>query len=142
MNKKLIFIIVIALIVGASVLFYTKSNPGPSTLNLQYNEPVPGFSDAKSLTSSDTVVKITNSGFEPSSINIRKGQRITWVNDLSGPAWPASNPHPSHTDYPGFDVKLPMNQGQAWSFVFDKVGDWEYHNHFDPTRRGVVRVTE
>lgn len=88
----------------------------------------------------DIVIKRYDQGFTPDPVNIKKGTRVVWVNDTQDYIWPASNLHPSHTIFPEFDPKEPLSPGQAWGFVFEKVGDWEYHDHLRPNRRGTVKV--
>ncbi len=145
MNKKTIFLILI-LVAVAGILFYVikfgKSNVYLDEKDLAYQEPITDFFDSGQLNENDVVVKVTDLGFEPADITVKKGQKVTWVNEFDGYAWPASDPHPTHTNKSGFDAELPMKENQAWSFAFDKAGDWKYHDHLNPTKRGVVRVSE
>ena len=129
------------IISGAGFYFYNSKNNSSNQFGLDYQEPDPHFFDKSLVTHGDIVVKITDTGFEPDTISIKQGQKVTFVNDMSDYAWPASNPHPTHTDYPEFDPKLPMKVGQAWSFTFNKIGHWGYHNHLAPEMRGTVNVS-
>ncbi|MDP3934756.1 MAG: hypothetical protein Q8Q46_00815, partial [Candidatus Giovannonibacteria bacterium] len=70
------------------------------------------------------------------------GGKVTWVNKSQSQIWPASNPHPIHTDYPGFDASRGLANGESYSFTFDKVGSWNYHNHLNPGMKGEVKVVE
>lgn len=92
------------------------------------------------------MVEITEDEFRPGSLTIKKGETVTWVNSAEKYAWPASDPHPTHTNYsstePFFDPGLPMKVGEAWSFTFEKPGNWKYHDHLDPTKRGTIEVLE
>jgi plastocyanin len=88
-------------------------------------------------------VTITAGGtFSPATLTVKKGTKVTWTNAGSLPVWPASAPHPVHTDYPGFDAKTDLRNGESWSFTFDKTGSWNYHNHLNPSVTGTVIVTE
>lgn len=89
-----------------------------------------------------TTINYTSSGFNPSTITVKKGTAVTFMNNSSSTVWPASAPHPSHTDYPAFDPKKAIAAGGSWVFTFDKVGSWKYHNHLNPTQSGTVVVTE
>lgn len=86
------------------------------------------------------VVKITDNGFEPKTLTIKSGETVKFVNDSSDDAWPASNYHPTHRLYPGFDAKKPLLHGDSYSFTFKKVGTWTYHNHLEPTTQGTIIV--
>jgi plastocyanin len=93
-------------------------------------------------TSTDTTITYTSSGFSPSPVTIKKGTKVTFVNNSSANFQPASGPHPAHTNYPEFDPKRAVAAGSSWTFTFDKVGTWPYHDHLNPTRFGQIIVTE
>jgi plastocyanin len=91
----------------------------------------------------EAAVTITAGGtFSPATLTVKKGAKVTWTNEGDRPVWPASAPHPVHTDYPGFDAKTDLRKGESWSFTFDKVGSWNYHNHLLPSTTGTIVVTE
>ncbi len=87
-------------------------------------------------------IVMTSSGYTPSSITVKKGTTVTFVNNDTKSRWPASAPHPTHTIYPEFDPKAGIAAGKTWSFKFDKVGEWKFHDHLTPTMFGSVTVTE
>ena len=92
------------------------------------------------LPASGNTVTITASGFSPATITISAGESVTWVNDSSKNSWPASAPHPQHTDYPGFD-SFGIAADSSWSFQFNNTGpSWDYHDHNKPSRKGTVVV--
>jgi plastocyanin len=81
--------------------------------------------------------------FAPSEVRVKVGQTVIWRNADGGPLWVASDPHPTHTNYPGFDQKGTISSpGMEWSFTFTKAGTWGYHNHSKTTARGTVIVEE
>jgi plastocyanin len=145
MKKNIHFIIILVLIILAALYFFAyKKDDSGSSINLNYEEPEPGFFDASLVKPNDIVIRLTEEGFEPSVLNINQGEVVTFVNETDGYAWPASDPHPTHTNYssesPGFDPELPMKVNQAWAFKFEKIGNWKYHDHLDPSVRGIVNV--
>jgi plastocyanin len=89
----------------------------------------------------DMVIKITDSGFVPAEAKVKTRQRVVWINETKNFAWPAVNPHPTHTDYAGFDSQLPLKTNQAWSFIFDDAGIWHYHDHLKPSNKAHIIVT-
>ncbi|GIW66802.1 MAG: hypothetical protein KatS3mg095_0700 [Candidatus Parcubacteria bacterium] len=103
---------------------------------------------------SEVIIKITNNGFEPKEVKINKGTKVTWINESSNPSWLASAVHPTHRVYPGsgiekcgtpeqekiFDACRGLNKGETWSFVFNEVGEWYYHDHLNPSLRGEIVV--
>lgn len=132
MNKKRIFFILLALS-AVIVVFVGVSNRAPAKI-------VPS-----------ATIFMDKSGFTPREITIRRGQAVEFVNressecpvsDASCNFWPASDVHPTHELYPEFDPQQPIAPGQSWSFAFDRIGNWGFHDHFKPNSRGVIRVIE
>ncbi|MCK9351997.1 MAG: cupredoxin domain-containing protein [Candidatus Pacebacteria bacterium] len=110
---------------------------------------------AASDTSSEVYeVSYSDTGFSPKTITIKAGDTIKFTNNSSGTKmWVASDPHPAHTDYSETprDTHCPdtaenafdqCSDGKAYSFTFDKIGTWEYHNHLLAADRGEVIVTQ
>jgi len=81
-------------------------------------------------------------GFEPSSLTVEKGTTVIFRNDELKDRWPASDPHPAHDMYPEFDPKVPIKSADQWLFVFDKVGEWKFHDHLYPEFQGTIKVVE
>lgn len=123
-HSLIIGILILIIIVGAIWLFFQL----PSSTN----SPAIG----------DHIISMTSEGFSPEEITIKKGQTVTWVNNTSEFLWPASNLHPTHGIYPEFDPREPIAPGESWSFTFQKVGTWRYHDHLRPIERGVIEVVE
>lgn len=81
------------------------------------------------------------SKFTPATLTIKKGETVAFENQSSGGMSVASNPHPTHTDYPEFDQYKSSQRGQkTYIFTFEKVGTWGYHNHLNPAVKGTINV--
>lgn len=98
-------------------------------------------------------VTYSSSGFSPSEITIRRGGTVTWRNEGGGTMWVASAMHPTHTTYSGTTLQEHCDtlsndsfdqcqNGGTYSFTFDKVGTWAYHNHSQSSHFGRVIVVE
>ncbi len=110
-------------------------------------------------------IEITSSGFSPQTVTIKQGESVTWINKQSNPSWPASALHPTHTVYPGvnyeeggtyggskgcnsegdskdgaFDPCRGLEEGESWSFTFEQVGSWGYHDHLQLGKFGKIIV--
>lgn len=92
--------------------------------------------------SSARVIINASGNFSPKTVTVKKGGIVTWVNQSPFEIWPASAPHPVHTNYPGFDAQKGIANGETYSFTFDKTGTWNYHNHLNVASTGVVEVVE
>ena len=100
-----------------------------------------GGSSTQPPTSGKTVkVTISGSGFSPSSVTISAGDTIKWVNNDNRSHWPASDPHPQHTGYSGFDSNPGISAGGSWSFKFNNKGTWDYHDHQFSSKTGTIIV--
>ena len=105
--------------------------------------PVPGEEGEgveETSVNQEFTVEVTSSGFNPGTLEINQGDKVTWTNKGSVEGWPASAVHPTHTVYPGFDAKRGLKTGESYSFTFDKVGSWGYHDHLNPSTKGTVIV--
>jgi len=87
-----------------------------------------------------TSVLLTENGFEPNEISVLLGSEVTFSTTLDKPFWPASNLHPQHTIYSQFDPMRPIESNESWSFVFNKEGTWNYHDHIRSYFTGTVYV--
>lgn len=109
--------------------------------------------DAVAPATGGAEVHYTTAGFTPKSVTIKAGEKVTFVNDTSGPMWVAADEHPTHTEYDGSDRAThcsgtysgatPFDQcqpGSSYSFVFTKAGSFEYHNHSAAQFSGMVVV--
>lgn len=85
---------------------------------------------------------MSSSGFTPGEMTIRVGTAVIFKNTDSEGHWPASNPHPSHTNLPGFDSLQPVAPGNTYSYTFMKTGTWGFHDHLNPTLHGTVIVVK
>lgn len=96
--------------------------------------------NSQTATKNQVTVTYTDEGFSPATVEVASGTEVVFVNNSTNPFWPASAPHPAHTDLEGFDAKAPVALGETYSFVFEKVGSWGFHNHLDSKKFGKVVV--
>ncbi|MEK7625311.1 MAG: hypothetical protein AAB467_03105 [Patescibacteria group bacterium] len=99
-------------------------------------------------------VVYSESGFLPASLTVKKGETVTWKNESSRSMWTASAMHPAHRGYSGtaleehcpdtagtaFDACKGFLPGETWSFTFQKIGTWPYHDHLNGGFYGKVIV--
>lgn len=143
MKKKLTLSITVLglLLLGAACGKSTTSTntntvtPTNSTSNT--NEPSRIFSTASVETTNTNspvgaqTVTISASGVSPATLTVRSGTVVTFQNNDTVSHQIASNPHPVHTDLPGFERLIAP--GATYTFTFSKVGSWGYHDHLDFT---------
>ena len=146
MNKIWYVVILIVIVIAGILFFYQRGAENGPAGAPQVTEPVtppPG-------TIVGAVVEYTDAGFSPADIQIKKGETVTFLNKSSKEVWPASAVHPTHGVYPEaggcigskFDACKGLVQGESWPFAFNVVGQWQYHNHLNPSDKGSVTVVE
>jgi plastocyanin len=77
-------------------------------------------------------VTIDGSRFEPSTLAVKAGDTVVWVNkDLF--------PHTSTSQAGGFDSQT-IAAGKSWALTAAKKGTFPYTCTFHPTMKGTLRV--
>ncbi len=162
MNTTGVWILVAVVVVGMGTLLVFRD--GTNTIETQTGLDSSSSSSSGSSSGEGVMeeppsmeimkvtVTITDEGYDPKEITIQKGQAVTWVNNSSKPVWTASAQHPTHTAYPektdvdclgsAFDACKGIPSGESWSFTFNEVGSWGYHDHLNARHDGKVIVTE
>lgn len=128
MSTKMKLLLLVALLVSIPAVMYfgsSKNNNITSLINRNYQ---------------NHEVLLTDNGFSPKELDINIGDTVIFKTRRDKPFWPASDLHPTHTIYPEFDPKRPIEPNETWSFRFEKQGTWKYHDHLSPLFKGVITV--
>ncbi len=148
MRGAVITIVAIAIIVILGIFYYSyQQNSGT---------PIANNGAGQILPSRTHTVEITSSGFSPSTLEIKKGDIVVFLNIDSRSHWSASAMHPTHRVYPGsdinkcgtiqrnsiFDACRAINTGENFTFQFNEVGSWNYHDHVNINFQGTIVVGE
>jgi plastocyanin len=155
MSRNSISIVVLIIIIAGGWYFLSKAPGGEPSEATTSQVPVIGEIVADTVVTSGATVMYTDQGFSPASITIEQGQTVTWINRSSKDMWVASAMHPTHMVYDGttlkehcatnaetsFDACHVFSPAAPYSFTFDKVGTWKYHDHIDASKFGTVIVT-
>lgn len=144
-------VIVIILVVGGIIYMLPRSKPElpadtakpPVTAGATSRE-LPKRTPRQASPASQVTVTYSDNSFSPQTVTIPVGTTVNFTTSSATPMWVASDPHPDHTDYPAFDSfaagqNLPQ-PGQGFSFKFERVGTWSYHNHNSPADIGIIVV--
>ncbi len=118
-------ILAIALIV---VILFVVTHGRKSTKLTTITKPVP------------ITVQITSKGFNPSSLDIKKGTVVEWINSDTSPHRIAANPYPTHSDLPNLDSKSNLGPSSNYSYHFNQSGTFEYHDELNPSINASVKV--
>src|SRR5690606_8441132 len=113
--KNLIITVMIGLVCSALAFYatmYMLDRGQAKTLSRQSAAPL-----QQPVLDGEVPIVLTNNGFVPSEVAIKKGTTVTFSTDPGRPFSPASNLHPNHEEYPAFDPKEPIPPGETWSFT-------------------------
>lgn len=154
-------VIILLIILGGGWYFYSKNMSGEAN---EYAPAAAGDQSAMQGQSAATdtgasapmqaTVTYDGTSFSPSTVTIAKGGTVTFVDQSNSPMWVASGVHPEHTVYDGTDRAThcaagytgptPFDECQAstanYTFTFDKVGTWPFHNHLNSSATGKITV--
>jgi len=81
----------------------------------------------------ETKVKISNFAFNPSTLEVKAGTTVTWTNEDSASHTVAADD--------GSFTSASLNQGDSFSFTFDKAGSYSYHCGVHPSMKATITVT-
>ncbi|GEM_PF-1986207 len=122
----------------------STATPTPSPTSKPSPAPTPaGTPPPNPSLAAKAVVKtvtITSKGFSPSSLKIKAGDSVTFLNKDTKPHWPASDPHPLHTICPGFDALKGLKLNEKYTFTFKTAKTCSYHDHLNTSWRGTITV--
>lgn len=158
MNRNSIGVIIVLVIVAGGWYLISKAPEGESSTVPTSQVPVIDNTTPDTIVEtkvSGATVRYTDQEFSPETITIARGETVTWVNQSSKNMWVASAAHPTHMVYDGtslkdhcvagaeapFDACRAFSPDEPYTFTFDKVGTWKYHDHIDASKRGSVIVT-
>ena len=103
-----------------------------------------GGSSGGGTVSDTATITITSAGVvSPSTVTIRQGGRVTFVNNDSRAHDVASDPHPTHEDCPAIDQAGFLNPGQSRATGnLNVVRSCGFHDHNLPSSTGLQgRIT-
>lgn len=166
MHRGVMFTAIIIVFLGVIFLGFSVFNSAPKPDNtdiISFDNSI-GIDDEGGFgTGEDSIVQenpktytieITSSGFSPNTLEINFGDVVTFINQGSSSSWPASAIHPTHTLYPNsginkcgtteeiniLDACQGLANGETYSFTFNEVGTWNYHDHLRPNMKGTIIV--
>ncbi len=164
MNKIIVAIIVIIIVILGGYFIFKGGYQPARIVNNEENKETKQESVSEQTTSQPSakqvpqtngkVITYTDSGYSPNSITIKKGETVIFKNQSSISMWPASAMHPTHGAYSGtsldehcpdtanssFDACTGILPGVSWSFKFDKIGNWKFHDHLNSESFGSIIV--
>lgn len=140
MNKILIGVAVAIVAVGGFFILSGNKTNNTATVSVSSTpSSAPATSASPSAKMEQAKVTVTANGFEPQTLKIKVGTKVTWENKSGTTVTVNSDPHPIHNFWPFLNLGS-FADGSSVSATFDKVGVYTYHNHLNPSEKGTVIV--
>ncbi len=149
-SKVILAIVVSVLIISGVYFFVSVGNVTESGNSIKI------LGTGSSVTENQNTIEMTSKGFFPAIVTISAGEMVTFLNKDMEKHWPATDIHPTHTLYPGSDIKKcfdgtsdktklfdschGLEQGESYIFTFNEAGTWEYHDHLNANLKGIIIV--
>jgi plastocyanin len=166
MNKNALLTIIVIILIAAGIYFISTDRNDVAVTETQTEQETANNTGTDTNTPTGMEVGVTagvgtpgavtvnysDAGFSPATITVKQGTKVTFVNTGTKNMWVAADEHPTHTEYDGTSrtehcatgTNTSFDQcvvGKTYTFAFNKVGTWEYHNHAVAGDTGRVIVT-
>lgn len=145
MKQVIIAIVIIAVVGGGGYLLLNKNSDdsqksNDSTTQTASNDP---STNTQSQPADDqpatATITYSNSGYSPSTVTVKSGDKVVIKNDSSRDMQFDSDPHPAHTNNEELNVGV-VGPGESMSFVVKRTGTFGYHNHLNASDTGTIIV--
>ena len=138
MNNKIIIGVVLAVVIIGGVFYFTKSQyQQPSQQQPVTQQPTTQQPTTQQPTTQQTqttveanAITIQNFAFNPGTLTVKQGTKVTWTNQDS-----ATHKIKSDTFNSG-----DLNQGDTFEFTFNNKGSFDYSCSIHPSMTGKIVV--
>jgi amicyanin len=128
MKKGLIIGLVIAVVILGALAFYLMKSPAPV-------QKTSGTDLGQGTVSGQgSIVSIKSFNFNPTTVNIRVGETVTWNNEDSAS-------HQIISDSGSEISSDSLSKGQSYSHTFNTAGIYDYHCSIHASMKGKVVVS-
>src|SRR3989344_769683 len=124
MKSSAVILGAIGIIILAAWYYIAQPKPATAPETIEQTQQV------QPPVETDTIA-YTDTGFSPQSITVKPGTTVTFFNQSSTDMWVASDVHPTHLELPEFDQLKGEAPGTTYSFTFEDVGTWGFHDHLN-----------
>jgi plastocyanin len=101
-----------------------------------YSSPAPATPSTPSASSgSGNTITIKNFAFDPSTLTVKTGTVVTWINQDG-----ATHALASDAGSPAAFSSDPLSPGTSYTFTFTQPGTYPYHCSIHPSMKGTIIV--
>lgn len=127
-NAKFLIVIALILVFMITMITILSSNNKQSTKNKI-------TSSSSFVTRTPAIVIISPTGLVPQTIEIKQGQAVVWTNQDK-----VNHNVSSDDPVPFFKSVQDIKPNSTFSYIFDKVGTYSYHDNTNSRFFGIIRV--
>lgn len=140
-NKIIVAVVAVIVIAVAIWLVSTMNKKSPETTPTDSSQSQKPENSNQASEESDVgaVVVYNKDGFSPGTFTVKSGQKVKILNETDSTIEFASDPHPTHTTNPEMNSE-DIAPGQIKEVTVTRKGEWGFHNHYNPTKRGTMTV--
>lgn len=129
-----LFILLLLILLSAAILYFSQGSKNliggtPTPLNTVTNRPARTYS-----------VYYDRGVFSPTNLRIHAGDTVRFENDTLLPIRVVTDPHPAHNGLAGFDSVNEVRNKESFTYTFNAVGIFSYHNERNPNETGTIIV--
>jgi plastocyanin len=151
MNSKVWWILLVVVIVILAIVMMARG--GDSSPEVPYGDEVAengdtptningapnpaGGTKPERTAEGYMIIRYTNSGFQPSSLEVAKGESIRFIND-SNAALSIAPADSVNQPYATFDQSKSIGKGMSYDYTFTTIGSYTYYNLNNKTHVGTV----
>lgn len=122
----LILLVIIGLVIWQAKTPNSTSN---STSQKKSLKPLP----------KEETVTLDKKGFTPAVVTIKVGSAVRWKNVSGDKQTVNSDDYPTNQKHRELNFGI-FNDGSSVVYTFTKPGEYEYHNHLKPEKKGKIIV--
>jgi plastocyanin len=130
----LLYVVIGGIVYAGVYYFIINKNGSGYTTNTPYTAPSTQTPTPTTTTPQSVTVNIQNFAFNPATLTIKTGTKVTWTNN-------DSVAHTVTSDSGGLLNSGTIAPGQSFSFTFNSPGSTSYHCSIHPMMKGQVTVT-
>lgn len=127
---KAVYIIIGVVIVAVLVWGFLTGWGKKNVYSPAKSSPTPA--EVGSPVSGQANISINNFAFNPATLTVTKGTKVTWKNDQNVD-------HQVMSDTGAFQSN-PLSPGSTFEFTFNETGTFPYHCNIHPTMTGTITV--
>lgn len=134
-------LLVLAVVISSALVLSACSKSGASPANS--SGTTSQNTSGQSAQAGAATITATVSGFEPTTVTVKSGEAITWVNKSTQTVSIGSDNHPTHTldpDLTGGQFVIELAPSESKTVPVNVKGTHGYHNHLQPSQKGTVVV--